>query len=110
MMQKAHVPPSSRRSGNSSPTDLPARKKHSAVLPQLLNADLIAQIIGTETIADVIIDDAEACALLDSGATVDLMTSIYAEARGYKTDNQAQQSICEPKSGTRTQLYGNGVC
>ena len=33
--------------------------------------------------ADVIIDDAEACALLDSGATADLMTLAYAEARNF---------------------------
>ena len=66
---------------NLSPTDLPARKKHDAVPPQLLNADLLAQIIGTETIADVIIDYAEACALLDSRATADLMTMAYVEAR-----------------------------
>ena len=51
--------------------------------PQLLNADLLAQIIGTETVADIIIDDAEACALLDSGATTDLMTLAYAEARNF---------------------------
>ena len=43
----------------------------------------MAQIIGTETVADVIIDDAEACALLDSGATADLMTQAYAEARNF---------------------------
>ena len=43
----------------------------------------LAHIIGTETIADVIIDDAEVCALLDSKATADLMTSAYAEARGF---------------------------
>ena len=59
MIQEAHVPPFSKKLKNSSPTDLPPRKKHKAVLPQLLNADPLAQIIGTETIADVIIDDAE---------------------------------------------------
>ena len=52
------------------------------MLPEILNADPLAQIIGTETIADVIIDDAEACALLHSGATADLMTTVYTEARG----------------------------
>ena len=36
-------------------------------------------MIGTETVADVIIDDVEACALLDSGATADLMTLAYAK-------------------------------
>ena len=51
--------------------------------PQLLNADPLAQIIGTGTITDIIIDDAEACALLDSGAMADLMSSAYAEARGF---------------------------
>ena len=54
-----------------------------AVPPCLLNADPLAQIIGTETVADVIINDAEACALLDSRATADLMTQAYAEARNF---------------------------
>ena len=36
-----------------------------------------------ETVADVIIDDVEACALLDSGATADLMTLAYADARNF---------------------------
>ena len=45
--------------------------------------DPLAQIIGTETIADVIINDAEACALLDSRATANLMTLAYAEARNF---------------------------
>ena len=53
------------------------------MLSRLLNADPPAQIIGIETVADVIIDDAEACALLDSGVTADLMSSAYAEARGF---------------------------
>ena len=64
-------------------TDLPARKKHDAVPSCLLNADPLEQISGTETVADVIIDDAEACALLDSSATADLMTKAYAEARNF---------------------------
>ena len=34
-------------------------------------------------VADVIIDDAEACVLLDSGATADLMTQAYAKARNF---------------------------
>ena len=49
----------------------------------MLNADPLAQIIGTETVADVIINDVEACALLDSGATSDFMTLAYAEARNF---------------------------
>ena len=68
---------------NPSPTDLPARKKHDAVSPQLLNADPLVQIIGTETIADVIINDAEACALLDSRTTADIMTYANAKARHF---------------------------
>ena len=51
--------------------------------PQLLNADPLVQIIGTETVADVVIDDTKACALLDSKATADLMTLAYAKARNF---------------------------
>ena len=80
---KACVPPFPKNHSNPSPTDLPARKKHYTVPPQLLNADPLAQIIGTETMADVVIDDAEACALLDSRATADLMTLAYAKARNF---------------------------
>ena len=71
---KAHAFPFPRVHPNPSPTDLPARKKHDVVPPQLLNAEPLAQIIGTETVADVIIDDAEAFVLLDSRATTDFMT------------------------------------
>ena len=81
LAHEAHAPPFSKRLKNPSPTDLPARKKHNAVPSQLLNADPLAQIIGTETVADVIINDAEVCALLDSRARADLMSSAYAEAR-----------------------------
>ena len=81
--QGAHALPFPRNSSNRSPMDLPTRKKHNAAPPHLLNADPLAQIIGTETAADVIIDDAEACTLLDSGATADLMTQAYAEARNF---------------------------
>ena len=77
----AHVTPFPKSHPDPSPTDLPARKKHNAVLPQSLNADPLVQIIGMEMIADVIIDDAKACALLDSGATTDLMSLAYAEAQ-----------------------------
>ena len=80
MDRRAHAPTSSRKSPDPSPRHIPAQKKHDAVPPRILNIDPLAQIIGTETIADVVIDDAEACALLDSGATADLMTSAYAEA------------------------------
>ena len=77
------IPPFPKSHSNPSPTDLPARRKHNAVPRRLLNADPLAQIIGTESIADVIIDDAEACALLDSRAMVDLMSSSYAKARKF---------------------------
>ena len=77
------VPPFPKNHSNPSPTDLLARKKHDAVPPQLLNADPLAQIISTETVADVIINDAEACALLDSRATADLMTFAYAKVRNF---------------------------
>ena len=80
---KAHAFPFPKDCPNPSPTDLPARKKHDAVLPRLLNANPLAHIIGTETIADIIIDDTEACAPLDSEATNDFMTLAYAEARNF---------------------------
>ena len=47
--------------------------------------DPLVQVIGTVTIADVITDDAEACVLLDSGATADIMTFAYAKARHFDT-------------------------
>ena len=53
------------------------------MLPQSLNADPLVQIIGMEMIAEVIIDDAKACALLDSGATTDLMSLTYAKAQSF---------------------------
>ena len=43
----------------------------------------MAQIISTETVANVIIDNAEACALLDSRTTADLMTIAYAKVRNF---------------------------
>ena len=60
----------------------------------MLNADLLAQIIGTETIVGIIIYDAEACALLDSGATADLMTLAYAEARNFDIRLMTELSDC----------------
>ena len=79
----AHALPFPRNFLNQSSRDLPMRRKHDAVPPHLLNADPLAKIIGTETVADVIIDDTEACALLDSRATADLMTQAYAKARNF---------------------------
>ena len=79
---------------NLSPTDLPAREKHDAVPARFLNADPLAQIIGTETVADIIIDDAEACALLDSVATSDLMTLAYAKERNFDIRLMTELSDC----------------
>ena len=52
--QGARALPFPRNHLNQYPTDLPTRRKHDAVPPHLLNADPLAQIIGTETVADVI--------------------------------------------------------
>ena len=79
----AHVPLFPKSHPDPSPTDLPARKRHNAVPPRLLNADPLVQIIGMDMIVDVIIDDAKACALLDSGATTELMSLAYAEAQSF---------------------------
>ena len=70
-VHKAHISPFPKNHPNPSPTDLPARKRYDAVPLQLLNANPLAQINGTETVANVIIDDVGACALLDSGATAE---------------------------------------
>ena len=78
---KAHAFPFPKYCPNPYPTDFPARKKRDVVPPWLLNADPLAQIIGMETVVEVITDDVEACALLDSGATADLMNLACAEAR-----------------------------
>ena len=83
LAHEVHIPPFPKSHPNPSPTDLPARRKHNAVPPRLLNADPLAQIVGTESVTDVIIDDAEASALLDSRATVDLMSSSYVKARSF---------------------------
>ena len=77
LANEVHIPPFPKSHSNPSPTDLLARRKHNGVPPRLLNTDPLVQIIGTESITHIIIDDAEACALLDSGATVDLMSSSY---------------------------------
>ena len=60
----------------------------------MLNADPLAQIIGTKIVADVIIDDAEACVLLDSRATVDPMTLAYAKARNFNIRPMTELSDC----------------
>ena len=83
LVHEVHIPPFPKSRSNPSPTDLPASRKHNAVPPRLLYVDPLAQIIGTKSVTDVITDDAEACTLLDSGATVDLMSSSYAKARNF---------------------------
>ena len=107
---EAHALPFPRDHPNPSPTDLLARKKHDAVPPRLLNADPLAQIIGTKTVADVIIIDAEACALIDSGATADLMTLAYAEARNFDIRLMAELSDrfinLRLAAGFKTTLFG----
>ena len=70
----------------------------------------MAQIIGMETVADVIINDAEACALLDSRATTDLMTLAYAEVRNFKIRSMMELSDCfvnfRLAAGFKTTLSG----
>ena len=108
--QGAHALPFPRNSSSLSPMDLPTRKKHDAVPPHLLNAIPLAQIIGTETVADVIINVAEACALLDSKATADLMTQAYAEARNFDVRLMTELSDCfidlRLAAGFKTTLSG----
>ena len=94
LVHKAHAFPFPKDHPNLSPTDFAARKKHYAVPPQLLNADPLAQIIGSETIADIIINDTEAWALLDSGATADLMILTYAKARNFNIMLMTELSDC----------------
>ena len=76
----------------------------------MLNANPLAQIIGTETVADVIINDAETCALLDSGATADLMTLAYAKARNFDIRSMTELSDCfinlRLAAGFKTTLSG----
>ena len=59
-----------------------------------MNDDALAQIISTETVANVIIDDAEACALLNSGATTGLKTLAYAKARNFNIRPMMELSYC----------------
>ena len=65
---------------------------------------------GTETVVDIIINDAEACALLDSGATTDLMTLAYAKARNFDIRQMTELSDCfinlRLAAGFKTTLSG----
>ena len=56
--------------------------KRNAIPPRTLNAEPLAQFIGTDTIAEVLIDDVPTKVLLESGATIDLMPIGYAKATG----------------------------
>ena len=107
---EACVSPFPKSHPNPSSMDLLARKKHDAVPPQLLNADPLVQIIGMETVADVIIDDAEACPLLDSRATADLMTLAYAKVRNFDIRPMTELSDClvnlRLAAGFKTTLSG----
>ena len=58
------------------------KRKWNAILPRMLNADPLAQFIGTDTIAEALIDDVPTKVLLDTGATIDLMPVSYAKAAG----------------------------
>ena len=77
---------------------------------QLPNADPLAQIIGTETVADIIINGTEACALLNSRATADLMTLVYTEARNFDIRPMTELSDCfinlRLAAGFKTSLSG----
>ena len=48
----------------------------------MLNADPLAQFIGTDTIAEAVIDDVPTKVLLDTGAMIDLMPISCAKAAG----------------------------
>ena len=57
-------------------------------------------------------EDLHSCALLDSGATTDLMTSAYAEAWGFniRPITELSKSIHELEPSARAELHSNGVC
>ena len=109
---EVHIPPFPKSHSNPSPTDLPARRKHNAVPPRLLNADPLAQIIGTDSVAGVVIDDAEACALLDSRAMVDLMSSSNAKARKFDVRPIMELSdlFCKPEACSRILNFCIQLC
>ena len=104
-VQKAHVSPFPKNHPNPS-TDLPARKKHDAVPPRLLNADPLAWIIGH---GQVITDDA-----LDSRATTDIMTLAYAKARNFDIRPMTELSDrfmnINLVAGFKTTVYGYVKC
>ena len=58
------------------------KRKQNALPPRMLNADPLAQFIGTDTIAEALIDDVPTKVLLDTGAMINLMPVSYAKASG----------------------------
>ena len=58
------------------------KRKQNAIPPRTLNADPLAQFIGTDTIAEALIDDVPTKVLLDTGAMINLIPISYAKAAG----------------------------
>ena len=58
------------------------KRKRNTIPPRTLNADPLAQFIGTDTIAEALINDVLTKVLLDTGAMIDLMPIGYAKATG----------------------------
>ena len=58
------------------------KRKQNVIPPRMLNADPLAQFIGSDTIAEALIDDVPTKVLLDRGAAIDLMPISYAKAAG----------------------------
>ena len=56
------------------------KRKQNAIPPRMLNADPLAQLIGTDTITEVLTDDVPTKVLLDAGAMINLMPISYAKA------------------------------
>ena len=76
------------------------KRKWNAIPPRMLNADPLAQFIGTDTITEALRDDVPTKVLLDTGATIDLMPVSYAKAAGLEikplsliTDKQVTMSL-----------------
>ena len=74
-----------KREAGNQPTQAPPfkpKRKRNTIPPRTLNADPLAQFIGTDTIAEALIDDVPTKVLLDTGAMIDLMPISYAKAAG----------------------------
>ena len=91
-----------RETGNQ-PTQAPPvklKRKQNTIPPRMLNADPLAQFIGTDTITEALIDDDPTKVLLDMGAMIDLMPISYTKAAGLEikplsliTDKHVTMSI-----------------